>query len=74
MENEKLLQILKNKDISLYTIIDKNVDNISKNQLKDIILSVCLQLSSYITSPTILKHFYNDLIEDLEIAWKEENK
>ena len=74
MENEKLLQILKNKDISLYTIIDKNVDNISKNQLKDIILSVCLQLSSYITSHTILKHFYNDLIEDLEITWKEENK
>ena len=70
MKKEKLIQILKNYDLSFYTTIDKNVDNISKEQLKDIILSFCLHIPNYIISPTIQKHFYNDVIKDLEITWK----
>lgn len=74
MENEKLIKVLKEQDSTLYTKIDKYFTNITKEQLKDIILSQCLQTSNYITSPTILKHFYTDVIEDLEITWKEEKK
>ena len=71
MEDKKLIEILKEKDLSFYTVISDNVENITKEQLKDIILSLYLQLPNYITSPTLQKHFYNDIIEDLETTWKE---
>lgn len=74
MENKKLIQILKKEDLSLYSVISNNIETINKEQLKDIILSIYLQLPNYITSHTILKHFYNDLIEDLETTWKEVKK
>lgn len=71
MENKKLIDILKNTNLSFYAKIDNNIENITKKQLKDIILSQCLQMPNYITSPTVLKHFYEDVIKDLEITWKE---
>lgn len=74
MENKELIQILKEEDLSFYRIIINNVENMTKEQLKDIILSLYLQLPNYITSPILQKHFYNDVIEDLEATWKEVEK
>ena len=65
MKSEDLINILKDNNLSLYTTINNNFENLTKEQLRDIILSLALQIPNYINSPTILKHFYNDLIEDL---------
>jgi len=65
MNPEELINILKENNLSLYTTINDNFEKITKEQLRDIILSLALQIPNYINSPTILKHFYNDLIEDL---------
>lgn len=71
MENKKLIESLKERELNLYTFIMENIENITKEQLKDIILSLYIQVPNYITSPIIQKHFYSDLIKDLENTWKE---
>lgn len=41
MKNKKLIDILKNINLSFYTKIANNIQHITNNQLKDITLSQC---------------------------------
>lgn len=74
MENQDLIKLLKEKDLSFSSTIRNNIEKINKEQLKDIFLALHIQISNYIDNPTILRHFYNDVMEDLECTWKEVDK
>ena len=74
MENKKLIKLLKEKDLAFSSTISNNIEKINKEQLKEIFLALHIQISNYINNPTILRHFYNDVLEDLELNWKEVDK
>lgn len=74
MKNKTLIKLLKEQDLAFRSTISNNIEKITSEQLKDIFLALHLQISNYIDNPTILRHFYEDVIEDLEETWKESEK
>lgn len=74
MENQELIKLLKENDVAFSSTIRNNIEKMNTEQLKDIFLSLHIQISNYINNPTILKHFYDDVMKDLELNWKEVSK
>ena len=71
MENKELIKFLKEYSLAFCSTISNHIEKMSKEQLKDIFLALHLQISNYIDNPTILQHFYADIMEDLENTWNE---
>lgn len=71
MKNKELIDFLKEHSLAFCSTINNHIEKMSKEQLKDIFLALHLQISNYIDNPTILRHFYDDVMADLEITWKE---
>lgn len=74
MESKELLELLKNKNSTIYGVVRDNLNKISKKQLEDIILEFFLHVSLYINNPTIQNHFYDDLVSQLEKDWNNEEE
>lgn len=74
MENKKLIKFLKEHSLAFCSTINNHIEKMSKEQLKDIFLALHLQISNYLDNPTILRHFYDDVMEDLEKTWNEVEK
>jgi len=71
MESKELIKLLKDENSTIYGVVSDNLKKINKQQLQDIILEFFLNVSLYVNNPVIQKHFYNDLINELEKDWKE---
>lgn len=74
MESSELINLFKKESPAIYNVVSNNIQEISKEQLKDIILEFVLHVSAYINNPTIQNHFYEDLINQLEKDWKNEEE
>ncbi len=74
MENEKLIEFLQEQNLGFRSTIKNNIEKFTKEQLKDIFFALHLQIANYINNPIILKHFYNDVIEELKITWEDKEE